>query len=150
MITHWLLRFFCLVSTAVLTACSTTAMLMPVEGPMSQRVPVPVIEAKADGILGNSGNLTFVMPDGEGCRGRWASAAGSGLSFVSGSLMNQYGTTYLQGYSISPGTGQNPGQALLTCDRGRTFQIEFITGAGTANGFGIGKDNEGNVYRMVF
>jgi hypothetical protein len=117
---------------------------------MSQLVPVPVIEAKADGILGNSGNFSFDMPDGESCRGRWGSAAGSGVSFSSGSLIDQYGTVYLQGYSISPGPGQNPGQALVACDRGRTFQIEFVTGAGTANGFGIGKDNAGNVYRMVF
>ncbi len=125
-------------------------MMMPVEGPLSSAVPVPIIEAVADGIPGNTGNLTFVMPDGEMCSGRWSSAAGSGLSFASGSLISEYGTTYLQGYSISPGTGQNPGQALVTCDRGRTFQIEFITGAGTANGFGIGRDNAENVYRMVF
>ena len=28
--------------------------------------------------------------------------------------------------------------------------LACITGAGTANGFGVGKDNEDNVYRIVF
>ena len=67
-----------------------------------------------------------------------------------GSLIGQYGSTYLSGFSLSAGRGQNPGQALLTCEKGRTVQLEFVTGAGTAHGYGIGKDNEGNVFRFVF
>lgn len=43
-----------------------------------------------------------------------------------------------------------PGYALATCSRGRTLQLEFVTGAGTAHGFGIAKDNEGNIFRFVF
>ena len=30
------------------------------------------------------------------------------------------------------------------------MQLEFVTGAGTAHGFGIAKDDEGNIYRFVF
>lgn len=51
---------------------------------------------------------------------------------------------------MSTGTGQNPGQAIATCAKGRTLQLEFVTGAGTAHGYGIGKDNDGNIYRSVF
>jgi len=64
--------------------------------------------------------------------------------------MSQYGSAYLSGYSISTGSGQNPGAALAVCSTGRSLQLEFVTGAGTAHGFGIGKDNEGNIYRFVF
>ena len=39
---------------------------------------------------------------------------------------------------------------LATCDSGRVFELEFFTGSGTASGFGIGKDNENNIYRFVF
>ena len=52
--------------------------------------------------------------------------------------------------TVWTGSGQNPGAAILTCDRGRNFQIEFITGAGTATGFGFDNDNQGNVYRVLF
>lgn len=141
------LMLLCVTFTA---GCSLKATMIPVEGPLSQARPVPVLQVKADGILGNAGNITFNMPDGEPCNGRWASAAGAGVTVSSGSLIGQYGSTHLTGFSVSSGSGQNPGQALVTCGSGRTFQIEFVTGAGTAHGFGIGKDNEGNVYRFVF
>jgi hypothetical protein len=133
-----------------LSACSLNATLVPVEGPMSQTRPVPVIHAKADGILGNSGNITFAMANGETCKGRWSSAAGAGVTVGSGSLISTYGSAYLSGYRVSTGKGQNPGQALAVCSTGRSLQLEFVTGAGTTHGFGIGKDNEGNVYRFVF
>ena len=138
-----------LVAPLALGGCSLKATMIPVEGPMSQIKPPPVIHVKADGIMGNSGNISFTLPTGDACKGRWASAAGSGVSVMSASLIGQYGSTYLTGIATN-GSGQNPGQALATCPSGRTFQIEFVTGAGTAHGFGIGKDNEGNVYRFVF
>ena len=132
------------------SGCSLTATMIPVEGPLSQLRPVPVIQAKADGIMGNSGNITFTMPDGGTCKGRWSSAAGAGVTVGSAGLISQYGSTVLSGYSVSTGTGQNPGQALAVCSTGRSVQLEFVTGAGTAHGFGIAKDNESNIYRFVF
>ena len=137
--------------SAVGVGCTTTAMMIPVAGPLSQRSPVPVITAKADGIMGNSGNLTFTMPDGDPCKGRWASAAGGGeVTLSSTSLLTEYGPIYITGFSTTIGRGQNPGQALVVCESGRVFELEFVTGAGTASGFGIGKDNEDNIYRFVF
>ena len=132
------------------SACSLNATMVSVQGPLSQIRPVPVLSVHVDGIMGNSGNLSFVLPDGDKCKGRWSSAAGAGVTVGSGSLLSQYGSTYISGFSASTGSGQNPGQALAVCDRGRTFQLEFVTGAGTAHGFGIGKDNEENIYRFVF
>lgn len=139
-----------LLAAVATSGCSLTATMIPVEGPMSQQRPVPVIQAKADGIMGNSGNLTFTMPDGGTCKGRWSSAAGAGVTIGSAGLMSQYGSVYLTGYSVATGTGQNPGYALAVCSTGRSLQLEFVTGAGTAHGFGIAKDNENNVYRFVF
>jgi len=134
----------------VLLGCSTTATLFPVEGPLSEAVPVPQIAATVNGILGNSGSLSLTMPDGESCTGQWSSAAGAGVSTTSGSLLGQYGSVYGTATTVSTGSGQNPGAAILTCDKGRTIQVEFVTGAGTATGFGFAKDNRGNVYRVLF
>jgi hypothetical protein len=145
-----LLRFLAvavlITSTAALQSCGETAMLVPVEGPLSEARPVPVMSVKVQGIQSNSGKLSFLMPDGEKCSGRWSSAAGAGIS----SLLAQYGATYISGFSISTGHGQNPGQALAVCEKGRSFQLDFVTGAGTAHGFGIAKDSESNLYRFVF
>ena len=140
--------FFALI--VLLSGCSTTATLYPVEGPLSNEQPLPVITATVDGITGNTGDMFLTMPDGEKCVGKWSSAAGAGINVGTGSLIGTYGSIYGVGTSINTGTGQNPGQAFLTCNKGRTIQVEFITGAGTANGFGFSKDNKGNVYRVLF
>lgn len=134
----------------LLSGCSITATMVPVEGPMSQQDAPPVIDMKVDGVDGNSGDISGTLPGGEQCEGRWASAAGSGVTLFSESLLSTYGSTYSSGFAVSPGQGQNPGQAILTCAGGRTIQLEFVTGAGTASGFGIGKDNRGNIYKLVF
>ena len=47
-----------------------------------------MIQAKADGIMGNSGNVTFAMPDGATCKGRWSSAAGAGVTIGSAGLVS--------------------------------------------------------------
>jgi hypothetical protein len=100
--------------------------------------------------MGNTGKISLIMPDGESCTGKWSSAAGAGVSVGTGSLIGTYGSTYGIGTSVSTGTGQNPGQAFLSCDRGRNIQVEFVTGAGTANGYGIAKDNKANIYKVLF
>jgi hypothetical protein len=112
--------------------------------------PLPVITATAEGITGNNGRFSLAMPDGETCDGEWSSAAGSGVSISTMSLFNTYGSIYGTGVAVSPGRGQNPGRAFLVCNRGRQIDVEFVTGAGTANGFGFAKDNRGNVYRLLF
>jgi len=146
-----LLAVLCLVAVFLsLQACSMRATMIPVAGPLSQIRPTPVLSVHVDGIQHNSGNLTFPMPDGDKCRGRWSSAAGAGITFGSASLLSQYGATYISGFSFSTGHGQNPGRALVTCEKGRTLELEFVTGAGTAHGFGIGKDNDSNIYKFVF
>ena len=139
-----------ILGACLVSGCGITGTMIPVEGPLSKTRPVPVLQVAIDGILGNSGNLSFNMPGGERCTGKWSSAAGSGVSVNFGGLISKYGAVYGSGVTVSPGRGQNPGQALAVCDSGRTLQLEFVTGAGTASGYGFGKDNQENVYRFVF
>jgi hypothetical protein len=124
--------------------------MVPVSGPLSETRPVPVVKVRADGIMGNSGSIAFVLPENDHCKGRWSSAAGQQVTVAGGSLISQYGAAYLSGYSTSTGGGQNPGRALAVCDSGRVLDLEFVTGAGSAHGFGIGKDNQASVCRFVF
>ena len=35
-------------------------------------------------------------------------------------------------------------------DKGTLIEIEYLNGAGTAHGFGIGKDNHGNIFKILF
>lgn len=144
------LRLPSLLSLAALGACATTARLYPVEGPLSTRAPIPVIEAKVDGIMGNNGRIQVTMPDGATCAGEWSSAAASQLSFSSGSLLGTYGATYFSGMILTPGHGQNPGRAIANCSDGNQIEVDFVTGAGTANGFGIARDRRANVFRVLF
>jgi hypothetical protein len=122
----------------------------PIHHSRWRRFVVSDLLSRVDGITGNSGKLGVLMPGGDACKGRWSSAAGAGITVGAGSLFSQYGSTYITGYSVSTGHGQNPGQALMVCASGRTIQVEFVTGAGTAHGFGLAKDNEANIYRLVF
>ena len=133
------------------SGCSTTVFLVPLEGPLSQQHPVPTLHATANGIMGNTGDMSLTMPDGESCVGKWSSAAGADIRVGTGSLIGPDGSVYSVGTSVSTGTGQNPGQVFLTCSQGRTIQVEFVTEAGPiATGSGFAKDNKGNVYRVLF
>ena len=135
----------------VLSGCSTTAYLYPVEGPVSKLTPLPTIEAKVDGILSNTGGLSFTTHSGENCTGRWSSVAPQAVSQSFGTLFTQYGSTIgINQSNIANIPGVNAGQAFASCSQGTSFDIEFITGSGTANGNGIAKDSEGNVYKMIF
>jgi len=133
-----------------LCGCSTTANLYPVKGPQSEVKPLPVIRARVDGIMGNSGGLSLTMPDGEVCKGKWSSAAGMSVTYGSGTLFSQYGSAYWSGYTVGNKPGENRGQAIVIGERGTVIEVEFYTGSGTANGFGLAKDNKGNIYKVLF
>lgn len=132
------------------SACSTDVSMFPIEGPVTSKRPLPVLVARADGITGNTGNLTMTLADQQTCSGKWSSAAPQFAAVASTSLFSQYGNA--AGLSVIAGNmpGVNRGEAFLTCSRGTTVQAEFYTGSGTANGYGVAKDSDGNVYKMLF
>lgn len=134
----------------LLIACSMVASLVPVEGPLSLLRPVPIYKIKAGGTMSGGGKLSVIM-DKETCEGRWATASdGPAVTFAAGNLISQYGSAYLSGYSVSQGGGKSPGQGAMTCADGRVIQAEFLSSGSTGHGFGIAKDNQGNVYKLIF
>jgi hypothetical protein len=144
--------------SALASGCSTTATLYPIDGPLAKESPLPVITATADGITGNTGNISLVLPDGEICTGRWSSiapmsvrySAATASGMVSSGLASAWVTAYGSGFTIANQPGVNRGQAMLVGNRGTIIEVEFYTGSGTANGVGVAKDNRGNVFRMIF
>ena len=139
-----------LILVLLLTGCTTTANLYPVQGPLSDQKPFPVLTAHVDGIMGNTGNIKLTMPDGELCKGKWSSAAGMSVSYGSVNLFSQYGNIFGSGFSVANNPGVNRGEAILAGNKGTLIEIEFYTGSGTANGFGLAKDNHGNIYKVLF
>lgn len=140
-----------LIALAVfLAGCSTTVNFYPVEGPMAAIKPLPVIVANADGITGNTGNISLLLPGGESCAGKWSSVAPRYGGVAAGSLFTRYGA--VAGFNVSSGIlpGVNKGQAFLSCTGGTTIEAEFFTGSGTANGYGVARDSNANVYKMLF
>ena len=133
-----------------LLSCSTTANLYPVKGPLSEQSPPPILIAHVDGIMGNTGNISLTMPDGEACQGKWSSAAGMAVSIGTVNLFSQYGSVFGTGYSVGNQPGVNRGEAILFCNKGTRIEVEFYTGSGTANGFGLAKDNHDNIYKVLF
>lgn len=146
------------IAVIAIAACSTTATLYPVEGPLSKQQPLPVLTAAIDGIMGNTGGISLSLPDGEHCTGKWSSIAPMSVGFstatASGSATNGMGsvwaTVYGSGFSVRNLPGVNKGEAILVGDRGTVIQVEFYTGSGTANGSGVAKDNKGNVFKVLF
>ena len=57
---------------------------------------------------------------------------------------------YGQELGLSPRGNENSGFAMLLGTKGTSIEIEFLTGAGTANGFGKAKDNNGNIFKVLF
>ena len=135
-----------LLSLFFLTSCSITLNLFPTKGPLSEKLPVKVIKAKATNVTSNSGKCFLTMPDGEYCTGRWSSTAGVVASKNNYGLMLSYG----QELGLNPRGNENRGYAMLLGNKGTSLEIEFLTGAGTAHGFGIAKDNKGNIYKVLF
>ncbi len=149
--------FLISILAALSTAC-TTATLYPVEGPLSKLQPLPILKASVDGILGNTGEITMTLPDGEQCTGKWSSIAPMSFGFSSATASGRatngmstiWSTVYGSGFSMGNLPGVNKGEAMLVGNKGTVIQVEFYTGSGTANGAGVAKDNKGNIYKVLF
>ena len=134
----------------LLIGCSTTANLYPIKGPLSMQKPIPIIKAKVNGILGNTGSISLTLPTGEECKGKWSSAAGVSVGYGTVNLFSQYGSMLGTSMSIQNKAGVNRGEAIIVGGRDTVIEIEFYTGSGTANGYGLAKDSQGNIYKVLF
>lgn len=143
-------KIVCILAALVISACSTTATMYPVEGPYFDNNKVQGIDAKIDGIMSNSGDLSVTLPDGESLSGKWSVVAPQSVSSSWGTLFTQYGSISGSNSVVTTKAGANKGTAYLVGEKGTTMDVEFTVGSGTASGNGFGKDSNGNVYKIIF
>jgi len=145
-----MLKTIALTILPLLTACSTSISMFPAEGPLRKSNPNPVLVATAENITSNSGRFSVTYPNGDECVGRWASIAPQMNSASWGNLFTQYGSLTGVSFSTTNMPGINRGEAMAICKSGNRLQVEFYTGSGTANGLGVAKDDNGNVFKLIF
>ena len=143
------IAWFLVAIAFALCSCSGSRLvnLYPVQGPLAAQKPVPVIVGSADGISGNTGTLTLALPSGELCSGKWSSVA---AEVTGSSLFGRFGSAAGFPVRTGPLPGVNKAQAFFACAEGTSIEAEFFTGGDTGNGYGIARDTNGNIYKMLF
>lgn len=134
----------------LLVGCSTTANMYPTAGPIKESRAGSVLIAHVDNIMSNTGAFKVVYPNGDICEGRWSSVAPQMSAISWGHIFNEYGNAAGVSTVHANMPGINRGEAMAVCRSGNQLQVEFYTGSGTANGTGVAKDENGNVFKLIF
>ena len=157
---------FIMLGLSMMLGCTGKVQFYPVQGPLSEQKPLPVLTAKATGAF-RSGDFSVVLSDGEVCKGRWAQVRPTKVSkdaitatvATTDDMSSVWDTVYGQGFYVAHVLGaQLYVQAVLTGDRGTVVHVELYRPEGghvgsetsTGTGKGVAKDNKGNIYKLVF
>lgn len=143
----------------ILTGCYVNGRLYPVQGPLSAQAPPPIFSARMSGAL-FSGNLTIVLADHEVCTGTWGmvsrkpTAGNTSTTKATPDLSSAWDAVYGQGFYTSHILGARLHvQSELTGNKGTILHVELYrpdTQEGINEIKGVGKDNNGNLYKLVF
>ncbi len=153
--------FFVVLGLSLMSGCTAAVRLYPVQGPLSVRAPVPVFSGRLTGLM-NSGGVSFVVGDGEVCKGRWTrvvpvKTANKGAAKVSSPLSEGmpavWDTVYGSGYYVAHVLGATLyAEAAITGDRGTVLDVEFYRpnpGGEQVRILGVAKDSKDNIYKLV-
>ena len=141
------MRNLIIVITAIFIAgCSIGVELYPIEGKILTEHPTAVLKGTVYGVEGNTGKIEFLDENNSLCTGRWSSSSNASMT-----------TSFFEGYAQANGLSvddqrdkMNRGEAVVICPNGNRFIIEFYTRHGTANGYGMAKDSNENIYKVLF
>lgn len=137
--------------------------LYPIQGPLVSNTPVPVFAAKVIGGIG-SASISFVLSDGEKCKGPLkmaqtppiASGSATNQEPAATGLATEWDVIYGQGYYVSHVLGSKAfARAEASGDRGTILEVEMYQSegalfSGTKESVkGVAKDNKGNIYKLV-
>jgi hypothetical protein len=151
---------FCVVvfGFSLMAGCSATARLYPVQGPLMAQSPVPVFPGKLTGLV-NQGGISFVLANGEVCRGNWtrvvpvkgSQGAQSVPAPLSADMPAIWDQIYGPGYYVAHVLGTALyGRAAITGSRGTILTVEFYRPDAVPKVQGVAKDSNGNIYKMAF
>ncbi len=143
---------------SLLVGCSATARLYPVQGPLMSQSPVPVFTGKLTGIV-NEGSVSFLLANGEVCKGQWTRVAPVKSSQGAQSIPAPASTDmpaiwdqiYGPGYYTAHVLGTSlHAQAVITGTSGTVLTVEFYRPDAVPQELGVAKDSHGNIYKMTF
>jgi hypothetical protein len=136
-----------LFSLILFHSCSINIALYPAYGPLSESSSRQSLYITVDNVMKNYGDCHVYLKSGEYCHGQWFSSAGRYWNEVKNlGLINKY----KEAFYFNIVGDENRGYAKLLGNQGTTIEIEFLTKAGTAHGFGVAKDNKNNVFKVLF
>ena len=159
-------------SSLMMSGCTRTARLYPVQGPLSNQTPAQVFFAKISGGsfgLGNPaaiypGNISVILSGGEIAKGHWAQvaavtvpkgAAPASVPPTAGDLSSVWDTVYGQGYFVAHVLGTRYYyRAAASGNHGTVLDLEMYWDTGESNAHysiikGVAQDNRGNIYKVV-
>ncbi len=155
------------VMAMLISGCATTGRLYPIEGPLAAN---PVVLKATYSYWGTgSGKICLTMPDGELCEGEYTTLSdgftvvsttsggasldtNGGIATTRGAgffTVDQYASYWGSSY-VSGMKNKQYGQATLIGNKGTIMQVEYFTDSLSARGFGLAKDNKGNIYKVHF
>jgi hypothetical protein len=153
-----------LLCVSVLSGCSATARLYPVQGPLSSQTPPPVYVAKMTGAF-TSGDFSATLNGSEKCAGRWSQVsrpkvsidAAAASALPAENMSAEWDTVYGQGFYVAHVLGARLyAKAVLTGNQGTVMNVELYKPDTVQNNNnvstirGVAKDNHDNVYKVAF
>lgn len=151
-----------IVSASALSACTRTARLYPVQGPVSAQSPTPVFFAKITGVSYPLG-ISIVLGGGELCKGRWnqvapaqpAKGATASVQVTAGDMSSVWDSVYGPGYYVAHVLGTYYYyESVASGDRGTVMNVELYLDDSESHGKysslkGVARDNKGNIYKLM-
>ena len=155
-----------LLAVCMISGCTFTGRLYPVQGPLSSQTPTPIFTAKMTGML-KPQTISAVLSNGEVFKGTWAvptvkvraDSAAAGTPQLT-SLASAWDTVYGQGFYTAHVLGTRFfAQTSLTGSQGNVLQVEMYRqehgsdsdphNAAPLDIKGVAKDSKGNIYKVV-
>jgi hypothetical protein len=144
--------FFALLMPAVciVSGCSVTGRLYPVQGPMASLTAPPLMTAK---LYESPSRVTLTLANGELFNSRLQvlypsssnlNPTGAPPAPPQPNLAYAWDTVYGQGFFVAHVLGQQLGQAVITGSQGTIVQVEVAVARGVAI------DSKGNFYKIVW
>jgi hypothetical protein len=141
-----------LLSICLISGCSVTGRLYPVQGPLAQQTPPPIYNARLTGPPALAFSTT--LANGETFEGKMRILAGppanpvtplgAPVTLPQPNLATAWDAIYGQGFYVAHVLGAQLGRANLTGSQGTTVQVEVF------NARGIAVDSKGDVSKLAF
>ena len=123
-----------IISASVMSACTRTARLYPVQGPLSAQTPTPVFFPKITGLAYPS-NISLVLSGVELCKGRWTQiaptqapkgAVAASVQITAGDMSLVWDSVYGPGYYVAHVLGSYYYyESVVTGNRGTVINVEL-------------------------